>query len=486
MIPARSALLTALLAAAPAASAATFTVSTLADGGPGSLREAIAQANASAGEPHLIQFQAGLAGSIVLGSEIRIGSSVHVRGPGAGVLAIDGNGATRLFRVQRQSGNPRTVTLSGLTLRRGRADDGGAIWANDDNLNLVAVTLSANVATNHGGAIWMTEADLGLDGVVVADNRASEVSGYGGGIYFTAGTATITRSFIAGNRAAFGGGMRLSSPRVNVVISDTLIQDNWADHTGGGAAINTVTSLRIANSTFFANSTGQPHGGGLELTVSNNLGDPGAIIENTTFSDNRSRHQSGRASALSLTGGNTVIRNSTFAYNKNGPTYSDPVGAGGALWVSGTATTVTIESTLFNHNTNGTSATPATDLSHASTSPQNPSTVHVRHSLFHTLPEAGAINGESVANRFATDAQLRPLAMHGGGLGFVPVHALARTSPAIDAGSNPGGLTTDQRGPGFVRAWSDPNQANTAAARPDIGAYEYGADRIFLGDFEPR
>ncbi|MCR6701697.1 MAG: hypothetical protein NVV68_11320 [Dokdonella sp.] len=76
--------------------------------------------------------------------------------------------------------------------------------------------------------------------------------------------------------------------------------------------------------------------------------------------------------------------------------------------------------------------------------------------------------------------------MHGGGLGFVPVHALARTSPAIDAGSNPGGLTTDQRGPGFVRAWSDPNQANTAAARPDIGAYEYGADRIFLGDFEPR
>ena len=124
MIPARSALSAAQLAAAPAASAATSTVSSLADSGPGSLREAIAEANASAGEPRRVQFQAGLAGSIVRGSEIRIGSSMHMQGPGAGVLAIDGNGATRLFRVQRLSGNPRDVTLSGLTLKRGRADDG--------------------------------------------------------------------------------------------------------------------------------------------------------------------------------------------------------------------------------------------------------------------------------------------------------------------------------------------------------------------------
>lgn len=487
MIPVRSALLTCLLTSAPLAGAATFTVSSLADSGPGSLRDAITQANASSGEPHLVQFQPGLAGTIALGSEIRISRSLNVQGPGAHLVTVDGNETTRLFRVQRTTGEPRTVSLSGLTLTRGRADDGGAIWANDDNLTLAALTLSNNSVTNHGGAIWMTEADLTLDGVVVVNNRAPEdAQGSGGGIYFTAGIATIRRSYIAGNRASFGGGLRLGSPRVHAVIADTLIQDNWAGHTGGGAVIGTVSSLRIANSAFVGNSTGQTHGGGLELVVSSSPGDAGAVIENTTFSDNRSRHQSGVASALSVSNGTTVIRNSTFAYNKNGPTHAVPTGAGGALWVAGTATTVTLESTLFNHNTNGISTVPAIDLSHLSTSPQTPSRVHVRNSLFHTLPEAGAINGESVANQFATDAQLRPLAMHGGGLGFIPVHALARTSPAVDAGSNPGNLTTDQRGPGFVRAWSDPNLANQAASRTDIGAYELGGDRIFLGDFEQR
>jgi hypothetical protein len=55
---------------------------------------------------------------------------------------------------------------------------------------------------------------------------------------------------------------------------------------------------------------------------------------------------------------------------------------------------------------------------------------------------------------------LGPLANNGGP---TQTMALLAGSPAIDAGANPGGLATDQRGAGFTR---------TAGARTDIGAYE--------------
>jgi hypothetical protein len=56
--------------------------------------------------------------------------------------------------------------------------------------------------------------------------------------------------------------------------------------------------------------------------------------------------------------------------------------------------------------------------------------------------------------------KLAPLANNGGP---TKTHALKQRSPAINKGSNPDGLTTDQRGPGFKRK---------ARAAVDIGAFE--------------
>ena len=57
---------------------------------------------------------------------------------------------------------------------------------------------------------------------------------------------------------------------------------------------------------------------------------------------------------------------------------------------------------------------------------------------------------------------LGPLAYNGG---TTRTHALLAGSPAIDAGSNPLGLTTDQRGAGFPRV---------VGGASDMGAYESG------------
>jgi len=71
------------------------------------------------------------------------------------------------------------------------------------------------------------------------------------------------------------------------------------------------------------------------------------------------------------------------------------------------------------------------------------------------------------------DPQLLPLASNGGP---TQTHALPAHSAAIDMGNNGGGLLTDQRGAGFVR--------EMPAGSPDIGAYEFRGDGIFIDGFE--
>src|SRR6185436_2795638 len=87
----------------PAAQAATFTVSNLDDSGPGSLRQAILDANGAAGAD-VVEFQAGLTGAIVLSSgQIFITDSVDIQGPGAADLAVTGLGDSRLFYLYNGS-----------------------------------------------------------------------------------------------------------------------------------------------------------------------------------------------------------------------------------------------------------------------------------------------------------------------------------------------------------------------------------------------
>src|SRR5688572_14473075 len=68
---------------------AVFSVENLNDAGPGSLRAALDDANASAG-PDGVLFADGLSGTITVSNgPISITDSVEVRGPGANVVTID-------------------------------------------------------------------------------------------------------------------------------------------------------------------------------------------------------------------------------------------------------------------------------------------------------------------------------------------------------------------------------------------------------------
>ena len=125
-----------LAAGTPSANADAYTVTSSADAGAGTLRDAIATANGVAG-PHTIDFAPGLAGSTILLSTVgdttwgptalAIAEDIEITGDAAlGITIARDTGGTemRLFYVEEDA----ALTLINVTLRDGliRGNDGGA------------------------------------------------------------------------------------------------------------------------------------------------------------------------------------------------------------------------------------------------------------------------------------------------------------------------------------------------------------------------
>src|SRR5262249_31323523 len=101
----------------------TFTVLNLLDSGAGSLRAAVAAANANPGAD-TIDFD--VTGTIALTSgQLDITDSLTINGQGASALTVSGEGVSRVFGI---TGDP-TVVIAGLTVANGRTTDspGGGI-----------------------------------------------------------------------------------------------------------------------------------------------------------------------------------------------------------------------------------------------------------------------------------------------------------------------------------------------------------------------
>jgi len=121
----------------------TFTVTTFADSGPGSLRQAILNANAEAG-PNRITFASVLHGAIVLTTGVLgLATSAEIDGPGAEGLSVSGNNAGCVFEIEKSA----AVTIHGLSIVNGRAGGditqpglGGGIYVAGSALTLDVVT----------------------------------------------------------------------------------------------------------------------------------------------------------------------------------------------------------------------------------------------------------------------------------------------------------------------------------------------------------
>ena len=230
-------------------------VTNLQDDGVGSLRWAIA--NAPPGST--ITFDGSLRGTIsrpsstpTNGRDILIGRNLTIRGPGAGILAISGGNAGRVFDVSKGV----IVTISNLTIKNGEPGEGypngGGIY-NAGTLTLTNSTVSGNRALDGGGID--NAGTLTLTNSTVSGNSATNLYAAGGGIY-NEGTLTLINSTISGNTAladdahgtGYGGGIDNAG---TLTLTNSTVSSNSASTSGGG--IYNGGRLTLTNSTVSGN-----------------------------------------------------------------------------------------------------------------------------------------------------------------------------------------------------------------------------------------
>src|SRR6266540_3967117 len=311
-----------------AASAATITVINTNDSGPGSLRQALSDAN----NGDTINFNSSLNGQrITLTSgQLVVNRNLKIGGLGANNLTVDGNANDRVFYINFNI----TVTISGLTITNGHAQLGGGIYnqggfkgatltvsncaisANEGAgiINTAAGTLTVNNSTlsgNEGVGIFndghLASVTLTVNNSTLSGNQSGGIYNTGYGTDFNGGSATltVTNSTLSSNSTFHGGGIyNQGGPfgGASVTITNSTVSGNSANAGGGIYNVGSFdgsATVTITNSTLSGNSASQGGGiynyGGSIYTTSLMIGD---TILNAGASGENIYNASGTVSSL--------------------------------------------------------------------------------------------------------------------------------------------------------------------------------------------
>jgi hypothetical protein len=248
MLAALAASVMMVVVLASQAQAATYTVANTNDSGPGSLRQAILDANASSGVADTIDFDLSLSGpqTITLASQlptITDGAGLTIDG-GSADITLSGNNRVRVFVV----GNSAKLTLNNLTVANGRADNAGGGILNLGTLEVNNSTISGNRAGTFSGGIHNV-GTLEVNNSTISGNRAGTFSG---GIH-NVGTLTVNSSTISGNSAGTDNGGIGNASAGTLTVNNSTISGNSANNNGGGIGNGSTATL---NNTIVANNEG--------------------------------------------------------------------------------------------------------------------------------------------------------------------------------------------------------------------------------------
>ena len=481
--------------AAGSAQAATFNVTTNADAGAGSLRQALIDAGANA-EVDVIELSAISGQTIALtsGALYSSGDEITINGAGA---TIDAGGDSRVIEAYASD-----LTLNNLTITGGDSFDGkgsgpgGGIYAKYGDLTLNNTTVTGNTAGAPGGGIAFAGyySDVTINDSVISGNTGS---GYAGGLlaYTDSGNISISGSTISGNSVAGGGqlppppgpnntGSNLAQ-RLAARLSDpeqrpaALQGELPAGGQGGGGVLGGgYGNVEIVDSTITGNSAA--FGAGL-VAIAGYL-----TVEGSTFSANQA-DQFGGAGVLQAKY-EIVLSNSTVSGNSSGDinggiAFYSGGGGGGGGGARGDVAPIRIEFTTVTGNSAvdiggvgissyyGTSIvgsvisgnTAATDPD-IGFEPGFNTTADVSASLIGVDSSSGTLNLDTAsATLLGQDPLLGPLADNGGP---TFTHLPGAGSPLIDA------IPSGEAGCGTTVVVDQRGEARPQGEGCDIGALE--------------
>ena len=267
----------------------SLVVTNTSDSGPGSLRQAISDANSDANPSDTITFSLTYPATITLTSGVlSIDKNLTIRGPGASNLAISGGSSSSCIinsngtkECTPPSGGSQifdivsgvTASITGVTLENGDNDNGGAV-VNYGTLTLGDCVVTQNQSIQGAALNNQSTGTLVLSNCTVSNNTAS---GIGGGL-INFGTATITASTFSSNTALEAGGV--FSNGTLTIVNSTFAQNQGNTAVG---AIESVGTTHLSNSTLYNNSS--PSIGGLfnnqgTLTIKGTLLSKGSVGDN--------------------------------------------------------------------------------------------------------------------------------------------------------------------------------------------------------------
>jgi hypothetical protein len=426
----------AALVAPAVGQANNFPVTSNADAGPNTLRQAITDANAHAGAD-TISFSS-VTGTIALQSSLpTVTDGLTITGPGASTLTLDGSGIPNgsIMRATPAAASDPAVplTVSDLTFTSGSVSGtktyGGAIGTYNADLTVERSVFTHNQA-DFGGAIGSIYGSLSVANSEFSDNAASA---NGGAAYaLSTSGADFSRSTVTGNSASLGGGV--STWLSPASITESTISGNHSDSTGGGLDLGAygyydVYPSTVTNSTVTGN-TASALGGGI--------------------------YSYGGALYYAPTSGQLNVRSSTIAGNS-------ATGGGGGIAAAGQSYDYApvLQNSIV--GCNSTEALSGADLNTGT----GETPFAASFSLIQNAPSSAFTETVSGSNVVGQNPQLAALADNGGP---TQTRALAPNSPVIDKGST--SLAKDQRGEDRGIDQPPPESTATGADGSDMGAFE--------------
>ena len=302
--------------------AADITVTSTANSGAGTLRQAVLDAQ----DGDRVVFAPALDGQVIyLQSSIAIANKeVTIHGNGQSRTIISGNQQTRVFLIDNQA----RVSMTDLSIIDGYSPSGAGIMVSDrSRLELKRFRLEGNVGhTSSGGGLATDRFDCAislLDGLV-AHNLASKA---GAGAYVAnASTVDIRRVTFRDNLTlsaqgvAWGGALELRDCRTMNVSECAFTNNTSLDRASRGGALSLYdpndlgADLKIEKSTFSGNTT---------------LGQGGAIYQHgtslTLYEATLTANTGREGGAYAAEGANArlTVKNSILADNHANPTTGD-------------------------------------------------------------------------------------------------------------------------------------------------------------------